>query len=142
MTQEFDPYMRIVLFFDQDATAGSFLREDGEGGFTGAAFRMAREIDRLRALVASPKREEPFGYWVEHPLAEPALLRPPAYIPSGGKYKTTALYASPPSPVDTDAIIERCAQVADDHAETWGLANGTPATVVADAIRALKGTIK
>lgn len=47
-----------------------------------------------------------------------------------------------PSPVDTDAIIERCAQVADDHAETWGLANGTPATVVADAIRALKGTIK
>lgn len=45
-----DPYLRIVMLFDRDATAGSFLREDGEGGFTGAVYRMAREIERLRAL--------------------------------------------------------------------------------------------
>lgn len=44
------PYFRIVDFFDRDETAGSFLSEDGEGGFTGAVYRMAREIDRLRSL--------------------------------------------------------------------------------------------
>ncbi len=43
-----DPYTRIVTLFDEDTTAGSFLREDGEGGFTGAIYRMAREIDALR----------------------------------------------------------------------------------------------
>lgn len=30
---------------------------------------------------------------------------------------------------------ERCARVADDFARTWGLANGTPAKVIAAAIR-------
>ena len=44
------PYGRIVSFFDEDETAGSFLREDGDGGFVGAIYSMAREIDRLRAL--------------------------------------------------------------------------------------------
>lgn len=48
---ENDPYLRIVLLFDQDPTAGQFLSEDGEGGFTGAVFRMAREIDALRATI-------------------------------------------------------------------------------------------
>lgn len=55
MTQEkempADPYMRIVTIFDQDPTAGSFLSEDGEGGFAGAVHRMAREIDALRDLL-------------------------------------------------------------------------------------------
>lgn len=30
---------------------------------------------------------------------------------------------------------ERCALVADDHAEAWGLAHSTPAIAIADAIR-------
>lgn len=55
MTQEnempADPYMRIVTIFDQDPTAGSFLSEDGEGGFADAVHRMAREIDALRDLL-------------------------------------------------------------------------------------------
>lgn len=55
MTQEkeipADPYMRLVIIFDQDPTAGSFLSEDGEGGFAGAVHRMAREIDALRDLL-------------------------------------------------------------------------------------------
>lgn len=46
-----DPYMRIVTIFDQDPTAGSFLSEDGEGGFAAAVHRMAREIDALRDAV-------------------------------------------------------------------------------------------
>lgn len=44
-----DDFMwRVAKFFDADLTAGSFLREDGEGGFIGGMHRMAREIDRLR----------------------------------------------------------------------------------------------
>jgi hypothetical protein len=35
-----------------------------------------------------------------------------------------------------EAEREACATVADDHASTWGLAHGTPATVIAAAIRA------
>lgn len=53
-----DPQMRIVMFFDQDKTAGAFLREDGEGGFAGAVYRMAREIDRLRAGIKRLSDEE------------------------------------------------------------------------------------
>ncbi len=47
-TAEFG-YARIVEAFDKDETAGSFLREDGEGGFASGVYRMAREIKRLRA---------------------------------------------------------------------------------------------
>lgn len=54
-----DPYMRMVMFFDQDNTAGSFLSEDGEGGFVGAVSRMAREIDRLRQSSA-PQEQHAF----------------------------------------------------------------------------------
>lgn len=46
-----DPYMRIVEIFDKDPTAGSFLSEDGEGGFAAGVHRMAREIEELRALL-------------------------------------------------------------------------------------------
>ncbi len=51
-----DPYTRIVFFFDEDQTAGSFLREDGDGGFTGAIHRMAREIDRLRTALSEAEQ--------------------------------------------------------------------------------------
>ncbi len=44
----FDGYARIIDVFDKDETAHGFLREDGEGGFASAVYRMAREIDRLR----------------------------------------------------------------------------------------------
>ena len=56
--QSADPYMRIVMFFDRDETAGSFLREDGEGGFTGALEQMAREIDMLRSGIKRLSDEE------------------------------------------------------------------------------------
>lgn len=45
-------YNRIVEVFDKDETAGQFLREDGEGGFSSGVYRMAREIERLRASNA------------------------------------------------------------------------------------------
>lgn len=47
-------YDRIVEMFDKDATAGHFLREDGEGGFASGVYRMAREIDRLREKCGEP----------------------------------------------------------------------------------------
>lgn len=56
--QSADPYMRIVMFFDQDETAGAFLREDGDGGFAGAMYRMSREIDRLRTGIKRLSDEE------------------------------------------------------------------------------------
>lgn len=59
-----DPYLRMVMFFDQDNTAGSFLSEDGEGGFVGAVSRMAREIDRLRAAVPAPQNHAVPLKWV------------------------------------------------------------------------------
>lgn len=55
--QSADPYLRIVMFFDQDETAGAFLREDGDGGFPGALYRMAREIDRLRTTIGNDGRQ-------------------------------------------------------------------------------------
>jgi len=51
MQQQHFGYDRIVELFDKDETAGSFLREDGEGGFSSGVYRMAREIERLRAIV-------------------------------------------------------------------------------------------
>ena len=44
-------YMRVVEVFDKDPVAGSFLREDGEGGFASGVYRMAREIERLRSTI-------------------------------------------------------------------------------------------
>jgi hypothetical protein len=58
--QSADPYFRIVMLFDSDDTAGSFLREDGEGGFVGAVERMAREIDGLRAELERFRFERPY----------------------------------------------------------------------------------
>lgn len=49
-TAEFG-YARIIAIFDTDETAGSFLREDGEGGFASGVYRMAREIERLMELL-------------------------------------------------------------------------------------------
>ena len=45
-------YMRVVEVFDKDPVAGSFLREDGEGGFASGVYRMAREIERLRGMFS------------------------------------------------------------------------------------------
>lgn len=46
---------------------------------------------------AVPVAQEPFGYWVEQRLAEPVLLRKPAYIPEPSELRTvTPLYASLP----------------------------------------------
>lgn len=53
-----DAYMRLITLFDQDATAGSFLSEDGEGGFVGGVYRMAREIDLLRSGIKRLSDEE------------------------------------------------------------------------------------
>jgi hypothetical protein len=47
-------YFGIVKAFDRDKTAIQFLREDGEGGFASGVYRMAREIDRLRAKCGEP----------------------------------------------------------------------------------------
>lgn len=44
-------YVRVMEAFDRNETAGSFLREDGDGGFSSGVIRMAEEIDRLRAQV-------------------------------------------------------------------------------------------
>lgn len=46
-----DPYMRIVMVFDTNETAGRFLREDGEGGFAAGVSRMADSIDKLTAAL-------------------------------------------------------------------------------------------
>jgi hypothetical protein len=48
-------FQRIIETFDNDPTAGSFLAEDGEGGFAAGVHRMAREIEVLRNAL------EPFA---------------------------------------------------------------------------------
>ncbi|NTF17979.1 hypothetical protein G6L37_06150 [Agrobacterium rubi] len=48
---ENEPYLRIVWLFDQDPTASQYLSEDGDGGFAGAVFRMARHIEELSAAI-------------------------------------------------------------------------------------------
>lgn len=52
-------HMGIVEAFDKDETAIQFLREDGEGGFRSGIYRMAREIDRLRAKCGEPAERDP-----------------------------------------------------------------------------------
>lgn len=41
---------RVIMVFDGDPVANSFLSEDGEGGFAAGVYRMTEEIKRLRAL--------------------------------------------------------------------------------------------
>lgn len=48
-TQTVDPYARLIELFDLDETAARFVADDGDGGFVGAVYRMARHIDRLEA---------------------------------------------------------------------------------------------
>lgn len=48
-------WLRIVEAFDKDATANQFLRKDGDGGFAGGIYRMAREIERLRDKCGEPQ---------------------------------------------------------------------------------------
>lgn len=70
-------WLGIVKAFDRDATAIQFLREDGEGGFGGGVYRMAREIDRLRLKCGEPPHR-PDG-WEDEEDAEiwAAPLAPP-----------------------------------------------------------------
>ena len=48
---------RMSDFFDQDDTAAAFLSEDGDGGFVGAVYRMARELDGARAELSTIRAE-------------------------------------------------------------------------------------
>lgn len=52
-------YMRVVEMFDQDDTAYRFMRDDGDGGFAGAVWQMARKIDRLEAAVREVAPDHP-----------------------------------------------------------------------------------
>jgi len=68
MTEPHFGYMRIVEAFDKNETAGSFLREDGEGGFASGVYRMADEIDALRARAeqaeaALAEEKERYEQW-------------------------------------------------------------------------------
>lgn len=54
-----DSYIRVVEAFDKDATAIQFLRDDGEGGFVGGIYRMAREIERLWKKCGEPPTRDP-----------------------------------------------------------------------------------
>lgn len=38
---------KIIEAFDKDDTAAKFLSDDGDGGFAGGVYRMARRIDEL-----------------------------------------------------------------------------------------------
>jgi len=44
-------YMRVVEVFDKDETAHRFMRDDGDGGFAGAVWQMARKVERLEAAL-------------------------------------------------------------------------------------------
>lgn len=48
-------YLRVVEAFDKNEVAGSFLREDGEGGLSSGVLRMADEITRLRTALAAER---------------------------------------------------------------------------------------
>jgi Lar family restriction alleviation protein len=57
---------------------------------------------------------EPFGYFVEHTLAESAFLRPPAYIPHGeGNYRVTPLYTCP-EPYDQEKLADMLTKAVGD----------------------------
>lgn len=114
----YDPYLRIVEFFDRDKTAGAFLREDGEGGFLGGISRMAREIDRLRALTASasePRDAEATAKaidWLKAMTTEDWLLLD-KYMPDDLRERLRAALtasASEPGPVAEDSreTCQRC----------------------------------
>ena len=74
----------------------------------------------LYAQPASQPVEEPFGYWIEHTLAEPTLLRKPAYIPQPTRYQTvTPLYTQ--LVWDVDRSFEALKQAINTDPEyAWG----------------------
>lgn len=52
-------HMRVVEMFDKDPTAYRFMREDGDGGFAGAVWQMARKVDRLEAGLREVAPDHP-----------------------------------------------------------------------------------
>lgn len=52
-------YKRVVKVFDQDATAHRFMRDDGDGGFAGAVWQMARKVDLLEAALREVAPDHP-----------------------------------------------------------------------------------
>ncbi len=65
----------------------------------------ANTIEALLAAIPTTDAE-PFGYWVEQKLADPVLLRKPAYIPEPSELrKVTPLYAASPTP-STDVGVD------------------------------------
>ena len=79
----------IAAILDENADAD----EDGLHNSS----RLAEKIRQyLRARTSEPAGEaEPFGWWVEHKVADPVFLRPPSFIPSGPNYTRTPLYTHP-----------------------------------------------
>ena len=65
-TQSF--LIRVVNKFDSDPTCAEFMSEDGDGGFIGAIHRMAREIERLRAMNTPTPRCDAQGRLLSLPL--------------------------------------------------------------------------
>lgn len=87
----------------------------------------------------------------EHMSRDVALIERIAAEGSNGQTHVVYLYATPPEPVDSDAVVEACAKVADDveeMRESLFRENGTShnavrasqANRIASTIRALKGT--
>ena len=111
--QTLDPFLRIVEFFDKDETAGSFLPEDGDGGFVGAIYRMAREID---ALAADKARLTKKLVTANAQLADMEFLSVEGFS-DWKKDRRAALGTSIPAPADCDGTpcqIETPEQVAED----------------------------
>ncbi len=97
-TAEFG-YARIIEIFNKDEIAASFLREDGEGGFSSGVHRMAREIEKMRALLTHARDGgevqncEACGQWF--PLEETISMDEGGWICKG-------CASSDRSPSDTD----------------------------------------
>lgn len=68
-----DRYLALLNAFDKDDTAAQFVREDGQGGFASGVYRMAREIDRLRAKCGEPN-ERPKGWEAREDMMADAVV--------------------------------------------------------------------
>lgn len=105
--------MRIVSIFDRDETAGAFLSEDGDGGFGGAIYRMAREIDRLRSITAAEQAEPA-------PAARTSVVKMRELLQEIGA-KSRALRKGGPDPMDLHELSDALEEAIDLAVEADGI---------------------
>lgn len=131
---------------ERDELRNLFMRENKWNGahYDALAYRLADKVlDVLRAVrdaeIVIRTRERDCLAQAIGEAAQKAGITAPGAALSGPMLMMLCDDLAESGAAGVIAEREACAKIADDHAETWGLGMGTPAKVIAEAIRARTG---